>query len=124
VTDSSSEGSASDWNGSRMGEEAPDPAGVLHEIEAVLGDRLATRPEGSYSVTLVTDVEKVQRKIVEEAFELCLELGRSGRADFAPDRVAGEAADVVFHVLAGLVATGVPLDAVLGELAERRGGGR
>jgi phosphoribosyl-ATP pyrophosphohydrolase len=98
------------------------PAGVLHEVEAVLLDRLATRPEGSYSLTLLTDVEKVQRKIVEEAFELCLELGRHGREDFAPARVAEEAADVVFHVLAGLVGTGVRLDDVLAALAARRGG--
>jgi phosphoribosyl-ATP pyrophosphohydrolase len=100
------------------------PVGILHEIEAVLADRLASQPAGSYSVTLLTDVEKVQRKIVEEAFELCLELGRAGREDFAPDRVAAEAADLVFHVLAGLVGTGVPLDDVLAELAGRRGHAR
>ena len=97
---------------------------VLHEIEAVLAERLATRPEGSYSLTLLTDVEQVQRKIVEEAFELSLELGRSGRPEFAPERVAAEAADVVFHVLAGLVAVGVDLDAVLAELQARRKGAR
>jgi phosphoribosyl-ATP pyrophosphohydrolase len=64
------------------------------------------------------------RKIIEEAFELCLELGRAGRDDFAPARVAEEAADVVFHVLAGLVAAGVPLEDVLDELWVRRGGRR
>jgi phosphoribosyl-ATP pyrophosphohydrolase len=97
------------------------PVGILHEIEAVLADRLASQPARSYSVTLLSDVEKVQRKIVEEAFELCLELGRAGRQDFAPERVAEEAADLVFHVLAGLVGAGVPLDDMLAELAERRG---
>jgi phosphoribosyl-ATP pyrophosphohydrolase len=102
---------------------APTPAGVLHEIESVLADRLASRPAGSYSLTLLEDVERVQRKIVEEAFELCLELGRAGRDDFAAGRVAEEAADLVFHALAGLVAVGVSLDDVLAELAERRGGG-
>lgn len=60
---------------------------------------------------------KAQRKIMEEAFEFCLELGRP-----APDprRTAEEAADVLFAVLAGLVGAGVGLDAVLAELAERR----
>ena len=100
------------------------PVRVVHEIEAVLRDRLAHQPEGSYSLTLLNDVEKVQRKIVEEAFELCLELGRREREDFAPQRVAEEAADVLFHVLAALVGAGVPFDAVLAELTERRGGGR
>ena len=37
-----------------------------------------------------------------------------------PDRVASEAADVVFHLLVGLVGAGVPLDAVLAELEARR----
>lgn len=103
------------------GDAAPD---VLCELEAVLIDRLATRPEGSYSVTLLTDGEAAQRKIIEEAFELCLELGRAGRDDFASERVVEEAADVVFHVLAGIVGAGVPLDAVIAELERRRGGGR
>jgi phosphoribosyl-ATP pyrophosphohydrolase len=107
-----------------MGAEPSAAAGVLHEIEAVLRDRLTQRPEGSYSLTLLTDAEKVQRKILEEAFELCLELGRHNRDGFDPQRVAEEAADVVFHVVAGLVGAGVALDDVLAELAERRGGGR
>jgi phosphoribosyl-ATP pyrophosphohydrolase len=106
-----------------MAADGPGRAAVLHDIEAVLAERLATRPAGSYSLTLLTDIEKMQRKLVEETFELCLELGRRGRADFAAERVAEEAADVVFHVLAGLVAAGVPLDDVLAELDERRGAG-
>ena len=109
---------------SGAGRGAGDDAAILRELEAVLKDRLATRPEGSYAVTLLDSTEKVQRKIVEEAFELCLELGRSGREDFAPERVAAEAADLVFHVLAGLVGTGVPVAAVLDELARRRVGSR
>jgi phosphoribosyl-ATP pyrophosphohydrolase/phosphoribosyl-AMP cyclohydrolase len=94
---------------------------VLDELEGVLRGRLEDRPAGSYSVRLLDDLELVQRKVIEEAFELCLEIGRSGRDDFAPDRVASEAADLVYHVLAGLVAVGVPLGDVLDELARRRG---
>jgi phosphoribosyl-ATP pyrophosphohydrolase len=92
-------------------------ADVLHDIEAVLRDRLAGADAGSYSVTLLRDPEKAQRKIMEEAFELCLELGRGGD----PQRTASEAADVIFHVLAGLVGAGVTVDAVLAELESRRG---
>ena len=81
----------------------------LSDLEAVLRDRLTaaragTAPEGSYSATLVTDAERAQRKIMEEAFELCLELGRE---PVEPGRTASEAADLVFHVLAGLVGAGV-----------------
>lgn len=99
---------------------APD-ADVLRELEAVLTERLEAPPPGSYAARLLGDVETVQRKIVEEAFELCLELGRAGRDDFSAERVAEEAADLVFHALAGLVGAGVPFDAVLAELARRRG---
>ena len=92
---------------------------ILADLEAVLRDRLVASPEGSYSVTLLTDPTKVSRKIMEEAFELTLELGA---AEVSPQRTAEEAADLVFHVLAGLVGAGVRLDAVLGELEKRRAG--
>ncbi|WP_370327799.1 phosphoribosyl-ATP diphosphatase [Euzebya sp.] len=92
-------------------------ADLLTDLESLLRSRKAERPEGSYSATLVTDPVAVQRKIMEEAFEVCLELG-------APtvdrDRAASEAADLVFHLLAGLVGAGVSWDQVVAELADRR----
>ena len=91
---------------------------VLTELEAVLVERRDDPPAGgSYSAGLVADVELTQRKIMEESFELCLELGRPERD---PDRIAEEAADLVFHVLAGLVGAGVGLDPVLVALRNRR----
>lgn len=92
----------------------------LEELEAVLRERRDNPPaSASYSATLLADPELTQRKIMEEAFELCLELGRS---EPDPDRVAAEAGDVLFHVLAGLVAAGVSLETVMDELAARRAG--
>ncbi len=90
---------------------------TLHDLELVLLDRQAHRPPGSYSAQLFADGELLQRKVMEEAFEVCLELGRPG-----PDhgRVAEEAADLLFHLLAGLVSVGVSLDDVLGVLEGRR----
>lgn len=94
---------------------APD---VLAQLEAVLVSRRdGDAPAGSYSVTLLADPERAQRKIMEEAFEVCLELGRP---EPDPARTAEEAADLLFHLLAGLVGARVPLDAVLGRLEERR----
>jgi phosphoribosyl-ATP pyrophosphohydrolase len=90
---------------------------TLATLEQTLLDRRAQRPEGSYSVTLFDDPELLQRKIMEEAFEVCLELGRSTTA---PDRVASEAADLLYHLLAGLASVGVPLAAVEAELERRR----
>lgn len=90
----------------------------LSELEEVLWARRAHAPAGSYSATLLADPEKAARKLVEEAFELGLELTRP---EPDHDRVASEAADVLFHTLAGLAGAGVSLDAVLDELAARRG---
>lgn len=80
-----------------------DPASFLPDLEAFLRTRLADAPASSYSHTLLTDPVAVQRKVMEEAFEVCLELA-------APtvdrDRLAEEAADVVFHLLCGIVGAG------------------
>jgi phosphoribosyl-ATP pyrophosphohydrolase len=91
----------------------------LHDLEAVLRARRVDAPAESYSVTLVTDPERASRKIMEEAYETCVELTRDG-VDRA--RVTEEAADLVFHLLAGLVAVDVPLDDVLTELVARHAG--
>ena len=90
---------------------------TLHSLEKVLVDRQTQRPADSYSVRLFDDRELLMRKIMEEAFEVCLELGRP-LTD--PDRVASEAADLIYHLQAGLVAADVDLDAVLAELEARR----
>ena len=94
---------------------------ILQDLEALLRERLVAaregnHPEGSYSVTLLLDSEKARRKIVEEAFELTLELGRD---PVDRERTAEEAADLIFHTLAGLVAAGVSLESVLGVLEGR-----
>lgn len=102
--------------------EEPLRAGILSEVEAVLRDRLDHAPAGSYSATLLGDPELAARKIMEEAFELCLELARQDAGGAADgQRIAEEAADVLFHVLAGVVGAGVSLHEVLAELEARRG---
>lgn len=88
----------------------------ISTLEEVLRQRLAEQPEGSYSATLLTDPVKAQRKIMEEAFEVCLELGA---AEVDTDRAASEAADLVFHLLAGLVGAGIGWDDVVAELERR-----
>lgn len=91
---------------------------TLQDLEQVLRARRVDAPPGSYSVTLVSDPERASRKIMEEAYEVCVELLRP---QVDRGRVAGEAADLVFHLLAGLVAADVELSEVLAELDARRG---
>ncbi len=86
------------------------------ELDAFLRGRLAEAPRGSYSYRLLTDPVLVQRKIMEEAFEVCLELGAP-----QPDAsaVAEEAADLVFHLVAALVSAGVAWEDVEAVLRAR-----
>lgn len=90
---------------------------ILDDLEAVLRSRRDEPTEGSYTATLLAEPERIQRKIMEEAFELCLELGR---ADISPERTAEEAADVIYHLLVGLVSVGVPVADVMAVLEGRR----
>lgn len=90
---------------------------VVDELETVLRSRRDTQPDGSYSATLFADRERLERKIMEEAFETCLELGRT---DVVRERLVSEAADLVFHLTVGLVACDVSLEDVFAELASRR----
>lgn len=99
----------------------------LEALETLLYERRRDPPAGSYSATLVSDPERATRKIMEEAYELCVELGRP---EVDARRATEEAADLVFHLLAGLVSVDVELAAVLAELDARhrtaspRGDGR
>jgi phosphoribosyl-ATP pyrophosphohydrolase len=90
---------------------------LLDDLEAVLRSRRDDPPAGSYTAELLADPERIQRKIMEEAFELCLELGR---VDRSAERTAEEAADLVYHLLVGLVSADVPLADVLGVLDGRQ----
>jgi phosphoribosyl-ATP pyrophosphohydrolase len=90
---------------------------ILDELEQVLRSRRTANPEESYTAQLLADPDLAQRKIMEEAFEVCLELGRSNND---PALTAQEAADLLYHLLVGLVSVDVPLADVLAVLEERR----
>ncbi len=90
---------------------------ILTELETVLRSRRDADPNDSYTATLLADPELAQRKIMEEAFEVCLELGR---ATNDPTLTAQEAADLLYHLLVGLVGVNVPLEDVFAVLEGRR----
>ena len=92
-------------------------AGVIEELEEVLRSRAAEQPEGSYTTTLLADPELLSRKIMEEAFETTLELGRPA---VDRPRLVSEAADLVYHLVVSLVGAGVTFADVEAELARRR----
>jgi phosphoribosyl-AMP cyclohydrolase / phosphoribosyl-ATP pyrophosphohydrolase len=96
----------------------PDPpALIVSRVAAIIARRKRERPEKSYVVSLLdAGFDKINGKILEEAGELCEALPLADAA-----HTAHEAADLIFHMLVGLEAAGVPLDAVFGELRRRFG---
>jgi phosphoribosyl-ATP pyrophosphohydrolase/phosphoribosyl-AMP cyclohydrolase len=96
----------------------PDPAAlIVSRVASIIARRKRERPEKSYVVSLLdAGFGKVNGKILEEANELALALPAGDKA-----HTAHEAADLLFHVLVGLEAAGVPVDAVFDELRRRFG---
>jgi len=91
------------------------PHEVLPDLERVLADRKATRPEGSYTVTLLDDPALTGEKVMEEAEEVT----RAAREE-TDDRVDNEAADVLYHLLVLLAGRDRELADVQEVLRERR----
>lgn len=89
----------------------------LLSLEAELEKRSRSTAQRSYTRSLLDGgVPKISAKISEEAAELNAAL--AGETD---DRVASEAADVVYHLMVGLRARGVALRRVIEVLAKRAG---
>lgn len=96
---------------------APDPlAGeALAELARTIESRLAERPDRSYVVRLLDDPGFAGGKVMEEAEEV----SRAVREE-TDERVAEEAADVLFHLLALIRSRGITLDRVGEVLNDRR----
>jgi phosphoribosyl-AMP cyclohydrolase / phosphoribosyl-ATP pyrophosphohydrolase len=69
------------------------PAEVLSTLERTIDDRATTRPQGSYTTTLLDDPTLAGAKVQEEAEEVV----RAAREE-SDERVAEEAADVLYHL--------------------------
>ncbi len=100
------------------GKDRAEPA--LHEVLAVLErtlrNRAAERPEGSYTVELLDDPQLIGEKVEEEAEEVV----RAAREE-SDERVAEEAADVLYHLAVLLVSREVSQSQVMEVLDGRRG---
>jgi phosphoribosyl-AMP cyclohydrolase / phosphoribosyl-ATP pyrophosphohydrolase len=93
-----------------------DPGGhVLSRLARTIAQRDSERPEGSYTAELLAGgVGKASQKVGEEAVEVVVAAHSED-----DERLASEAADLLYHLLVLLQARGVPLDAVLRELEHR-----
>jgi len=94
----------------------PAPHEMLASLERTLRSRAAERPEGSYTVQLLDDPKLIGEKVEEEAEEVV----RAAREE-SDERVAEEAADVLYHLAVLLASREVPQSAVMEVLDGRRG---
>ena len=102
----------------------PQGFGWLEELWSTVRARAAARPEGSYTAQLVAGgPDLAGRKVAEEAVEVLI----AAKNDASPDgsstetreALAGEAADLLYHLLVVLAERDVPPAAVIGALRER-----
>jgi len=108
-------GAAGEDVGEAAGASLADP--FLLALEAELEQRSKSTAERSYTRSLLdAGIPKISAKITEESAELNAAL--AGEAD---ERVASEAADVLYHVMVGLQARKVPWRRVIEVLARRAG---
>lgn len=97
-------------------DEAEPPAHeALAALQRTLRERAAERPEGSYTVRLLDDPGLIGEKVREEAEEAV----RAAREE-SEERVAEEAADLLYHLSVLLASREVPQSAVLEVLNGRR----
>jgi len=90
---------------------------VLVSLEQALERRRSASAERSYTRSLLDGgAPKIGDKLREEADELARAL-----ADESDERVCSEAADLVYHLMVGLLHRDVPLADVEAELAKRFG---
>lgn len=96
-------------------EGTPPSESTIPGLWAVLEDRAALRPASSYTVRLLDDENLRLKKLGEETAELILALSRGEGG-----RILEEAADLVYHLLVALKASGGTLEGLLRELDDRK----
>jgi phosphoribosyl-ATP pyrophosphohydrolase/phosphoribosyl-AMP cyclohydrolase len=87
----------------------------LAELERIIGERIAEKPEGSYTARLYAQgLRRMAQKVGEEGVEVAL--AAVGDAD---GPLLGEAADLVYHLLLLLRSRSLSLTQVIEELRQR-----
>jgi phosphoribosyl-ATP pyrophosphohydrolase/phosphoribosyl-AMP cyclohydrolase len=97
------------------GEPAPAAYEALPILERTLAERARDRPDGSYTVELLDDPERIAAKVREEADEVA-----RAAASETDERVGEEAADVLYHLEVLLASRGLSITTALEVLNGRR----
>ncbi|CAO4155397.1 Phosphoribosyl-ATP pyrophosphatase [Methylorubrum aminovorans] len=87
----------------------------LEDLAALVDSRAGAPPESSYTAKLLSEgPAKAAKKLGEEAVEAAIAAVQGDRK-----AIVAEAADVLYHLVVTLKATGVPLHEVMTELGRR-----
>ena len=105
-----------DLDGDGDGEPEPAAHDALAALERTLAERGRERPHGSYTAELLGDPDRIGAKVREEADEVA----RAAQSE-SDERVAEEAADLLYHLEVLLLSRELPLSAALEVLNGRRG---
>jgi phosphoribosyl-ATP pyrophosphohydrolase/phosphoribosyl-AMP cyclohydrolase len=90
--------------------------GVIEELFAVIQDRKRERPDDSYTAQLFEDgADRIAQKVIEEAGETAIAAVKGDK-----DQLVREVADLMYHTLVLLAASGAAPEDVWAELRERR----
>ena len=91
--------------------------GILNELFAVIQDRQRDPPEGSYTTKLLqAGMGRIAQKVIEEAGETAIAAMQEDQ-----EGLPKEVADLLYHTLVLLAASGVTPNQVWEELRNRRG---
>jgi phosphoribosyl-ATP pyrophosphohydrolase/phosphoribosyl-AMP cyclohydrolase len=94
---------------------AAESLGFLAQLESIIQQRIASRPEGSYTSKLLSQgTRRIAQKVGEEGLELAL--AAVAQAD---EEVLGEAADLLYHAMLLLQVKNLSLEKVVAELESR-----
>jgi len=91
-------------------------AQVLTRLSAVIESRKGADPAASYTARLLADPSLAAKKLGEEAVETVIAAVQADK-----DALASESADLLYHWLVVMAASGVSLDEVAARLEAREG---
>lgn len=91
-------------------------AEILDRLASTIEARKGADAAASYTAQLLADPARAAKKLGEEAIETVIAAGQRD-----PDAIAAESADLIYHWLVLLAASGVSTDAVAAKLEAREG---
>ena len=98
-----------------FGDAGPPGAGFVATLAQTIADRAAADPDASYTARLLAQgIKRIAQKVGEEGVETALAAVAGDSAE-----LESEAADLVYHLLVLLEASGSSLDKVVAELRRR-----